>query len=333
MSDTEIVSVEDPEYESLPDASVTMQMVAGACAGITEHTFMYPIDAIKTRMQVFTSNPQAIYSSMGAALKRISTTEGVLTLYRGVTSVMVGAGPAHALYFSTYEQCKKVFGANGEGHHPIASAAAGACATIASDGLMNPFDVVKQRMQVHGSTYRSMIDCFKSVVRTEGVGALYISYPTTLTMTIPFQSIHFASYEYFRKTLNPSGQYAPWTHITAGGLAGALAAAATTPLDVAKTLLQTRGTSTDPVIRNARGMLDAIGIIWKRQGINGFFRGLQPRIFSHMPATAICWTTYEFLKHLMQVQSYLVTKRANVAAAKSATSSPLSSSTTTPPTR
>lgn len=61
-------------------------------------------------------------------------------LWRGVNSVVLGAGPAHALHFATYEYCKEYFGANASGHHPLASAAAGACATLAHDALMNPFD-------------------------------------------------------------------------------------------------------------------------------------------------------------------------------------------------
>lgn len=61
-------------------------------------------------------------------------------LWKGVNSVVLGAGPAHALHFATYEYCKEYFGANASGHHPLASAAAGACATLAHDGLMNPFD-------------------------------------------------------------------------------------------------------------------------------------------------------------------------------------------------
>ncbi|KAJ3089165.1 asparaginyl-tRNA synthetase [Quaeritorhiza haematococci] len=118
-------------------------------------------------------------------------------------------------------------------------------------------------------------------------------------MTIPFQSLHFVAYEYFRKTLNPSGRYDPKTHIISGGLAGAIAAAATTPLDVAKTLLQTRGNISDARIQNASGLLDASRIIYERHGWIGFTRGMVPRVLSHMPATAICWTTYEFLKHFL----------------------------------
>src|SRR5687768_8203687 len=131
-------------------------------------------------------------------------------------------------------------------------------------------------MQVHGSKYRNVLECARSVYAREGLIAFYISYPTTLTMTIPFQVVQFSSYEYFRKVLNPNGQYDPKTHVIAGGLAGAIAAAATTPLDVAKTLLQTRGNSDDLRIRNCRGLLEAFRIIYEQNGLRGFIRGSRP---------------------------------------------------------
>ncbi len=110
-------------------------------------------------------------------------------------------------------------------------------------------------------------------------------------MTVPFQTIHFITYEYFRKTLNPKGQYDPKTHILAGGLAGGIAAAITTPLDVVKTLLQTKGGSTDTRIRQVNGFVEACSVVWKRYGWMGFAKGMSPRVVSHVPATAICWTT------------------------------------------
>ena len=53
----------------------------------------------------------------------------------------IDLGPAHAVYFATYEAVKHLMGGNKAGvHHPLAAATSGACATIASDALMNPFD-------------------------------------------------------------------------------------------------------------------------------------------------------------------------------------------------
>jgi solute carrier family 25 iron transporter 28/37 len=73
-------------------------------------------------MQILNPTPQAVYTGVANAFSRISSTEGVRTLWRGVNSVVLGAGPAHALYFGTYEFCKDLFGANAtQGHHPFAT--------------------------------------------------------------------------------------------------------------------------------------------------------------------------------------------------------------------
>ncbi|KAI0343242.1 mitochondrial carrier [Trametopsis cervina] len=289
---------EEIEYEGLPsNAGLSVSMMAGALAGITEHAVMFPVDSIKTRMQVFATSPAAVYTGIGNAFTRISSTEGARALWRGVSSVIMGAGPAHAVHFGTYEAVKELAGGNVEGGGQwVATSLAGASATIASDALMNPFDVIKQRMQVHRSEFRSAITCARTVYRTEGFNAFYVSYPTTLTMTVPFTAVQFTVYEQLKTFLNPSGAYSPATHIISGGLAGGVAGAVTTPLDVAKTLLQTRGTSGDREIREARGLKDAFRIIWARDGVRGFARGLAPRVLTFMPSNALCWLSYEFFK-------------------------------------
>lgn len=153
-------------------------------------------------------------------------------------------------------------------------------------------------MQVHKSEFRSVLTCAKVVYRTEGLAAFYVSYPTTLAISIPFNAIQFTVYEQLKRFMNPSQEYSPSTHIVSGAVAGAVAAAVTTPLDVAKTILQTRGTSADADIRNVRGMMDAFRVIWRRDGVKGFGRGLTPRVLTIMPSTALCWLSYEFFsKH------------------------------------
>lgn len=293
-------SPEEIDYEGLDHDSLAINMMAGALAGISEHAVMYPVDSIKTRMQVLSTSPAAVYSNMSDAFTRISSTEGTKRLWRGVASVIMGAGPAHAVYFGTYETAKQLGGGNDNGYSFKATASAGALATVASDALMNPFDVVKQRMQAYGSPHVSVAACFRDVFKAEGLGAFYVSYPTTLSITVPFTAIQFSTYEYLKDMLNPTGIYSPLTHVTAGGIAGGVAAALTTPLDVCKTLLQTRGGSDDAAIRKARGMNDAFKIIWAKHGMSGFARGLTPRILTNMPSNALCWLSYEGFKFLLR---------------------------------
>ena len=149
--------------------------------------------------------------------------------------------------------------------------------------------VIKQRMQVHGSAYRSITQCASQVFRAEGLAAFYVSYPTTLCMTVPFTATQFMAYESLSTAINPRKEYDPITHCVAGGLAGAFAAGITTPLDVIKTLLQTRGVSQQANIRNVSGLWEAATIIKGQFGWSGFMRGWRPRIITTMPSTAICW--------------------------------------------
>ncbi|KNG47688.1 asparaginyl-trna synthetase [Stemphylium lycopersici] len=242
-------------YEALPpNFSLTANMLAGAFAGVA------------TRMQIVNPSPSAMYSGISNAMVTISRAEGFWSLWRGLSSVVMGA------------------------------AASGAAATISSDALMNPFDVIKQRMQMHGSVYKSVPQCAREVFRTEGVGAFYVSYPTTLCMTVPFTALQFMAYESISKVMNPTGRYDPYTHCFAGGIAGGFAAGLTTPLDVIKTLLQTRGNARDVELKNVSGLIQAAKIIHQREGYRGYFRGLKPRIITTMPSTAICWSAYEMAK-------------------------------------
>lgn len=140
-SSSAAVAEEEIDYEGLGgQVPLHINMIAGALAGISEHAVMFPVDLVRTRMQVLSASPAATYTGVAQAFSRISTAEGARALWRGVTSVILGAGPAHALYFGTYEAVKDVTGGNNEGHQFASTAFAGASATIMADAFMNPFD-------------------------------------------------------------------------------------------------------------------------------------------------------------------------------------------------
>lgn len=144
------------------------------------------------------------------------------------------------------------------------------------------------------SPYRGVWECAKHVYRAEGARAFYRSYGTQVAMNVPFQALHFVTYEWCQGILNPTKAYDPRAHAVSGACAGALAAAATTPLDVCKTVLNTQE---GPA--RAERLLDAGRHILRASGPLGFFKGVQARVLYQMPAAAICWLTYETFKHTL----------------------------------
>ncbi|XP_037668471.1 mitoferrin-1 isoform X2 [Choloepus didactylus] len=255
-------------------------------------------------MQSLQPDPKAQYTSVYGALKKIVRTEGAWRPLRGINVMVMGAGPAHAMYFACYENMKRtlneVFHHRGNSH--LANGIAGSMATLLHDAVMNPAEVVKQRMQMYNSPHRSALSCIRTVWRTEGLGAFYRSYTTQLTMNIPFQSIHFITYEFLQEQVNPHRGYNPQSHIISGGLAGAIAAAATTPLDVCKTLLNTQenvALSLANVSGRLSGMANAFRTVYQLNGLPGYFKGVQARVIYQMPSTAISWSVYEFFKYFL----------------------------------
>ncbi|WCJ27986.1 Mitochondrial substrate carrier family protein [Euphorbia peplus] len=275
-------------------------MIAGSIAGSVEHMAMFPIDTLKTRMQIIGGSnclPQSfgVRQAFGSILKL----EGPAGLYRGIAAMGLGAGPSHAVYFSVYEFCKEIL-SRGVPDNSVAHAVSGVFATVASDAVLTPMDMVKQRLQLDGSPYRGVGDCVRRVLMEEGVGAFYKSYRTTVVMNAPFTAVYFAAYEAAKKALmevSPEsvGEERFVVHATAGAAAGGLAAGLTTPLDVVKTQLQCQG-----VCGCHRYSSSSIGnvvkSILKRDGYRGIMRGWMPRMLFHAPAAAISWSTYEAAK-------------------------------------
>lgn len=204
---------------------------------------MFPVDTLKTRMQALGGSFSAQqHVGVRQALGSILKLEGPAGLYRGIGAMGLGAGPAHAVYFSVYELCKRFF-SRGKPNNSAAHAVSGVFATVASDAVFTPMDMVKQRLQLKSSPYKGVGDCVRRVLMEEGVGAFYASYKTTVLMNAPFTAVHFATYEAAKRALmevspESANDERLVVHATAGATAGALAAAVTTPLDVVKTQLQ-----------------------------------------------------------------------------------------------
>lgn len=330
---------------------------------------MFPMDTIKTVMQVRQAPLQALAVEgggtaagvgLGASLRTscpgvvsswasLTSAGGVPRMWRGVQTMFTGCIPAHAAYFSIYEGCKASFNESnvasaasassssssgggdaaagssssssggGGAASAFASGAAVGLATMAHDVIMTPMDCIKQRLQL-GYHSNSVYQCACAMFKQEGPRAFMLSYPTTLLMNVPYALIMGTTNEAIRMVINPDEEYSLSAYIFSGAAAGSVAAAATNPLDVVKTRLQTQhlvrqelifgpaakaaaapgGESPCPrVPLRYTGMLQTARTLMKEEGAGIFARGLQARLMIHAPSVAICWTTYESIKHVL----------------------------------
>ncbi|XP_028072590.1 uncharacterized mitochondrial carrier C8C9.12c-like [Camellia sinensis] len=233
-------------------------MVASLIAGSIEHMAMFPVDTIKTRMQALGGSCPIKSAGLRQALGSIFRSEGLFGLYRGIGAMGLGARPAHAVYFSVYEFCKKAFSGDNP-NNAAAHAAAGVVATVASDAVLTPMDVVKQRLQLGSGYYKGVLDCVVRVLREEGIMGFYASYWTTVVMNAPFTAVHFATYEAVKRGLmGVSPESANDERWVVHATAAAVAALLTTPLDVVKTQLQCQVMHSNLLFNLCENMLEIL---------------------------------------------------------------------------
>lgn len=223
----------EDEYDPNSGLSVFQFMMAGSFAGMMEHVAMFPIDTVKTHVQSQKGEITQVYRSIYDMIR----VQGVSRMWRGVQSMFVGSVPAHAAYFSIFESSKKALGVDGNSHKPVASMAVGAISVMAHDSIMTPLDVCKQRLQL--GFYRGLWDGILTIFKSEGFRGFYASYTTTLFMNIPYHAVLVATNESLKVVFNNEGETLTGFFLSGAG-AGAVAAALTNPLDVAKTRLQTQ---------------------------------------------------------------------------------------------
>lgn len=301
--------------------------VAGSIAGLAEHSLLYPVDTVKTRLQSIVHHKDGLqYKGFNDAFYQIVRHEGPHRLFRGLPAVLTAAIPSHAAYFGSYEYAKYKLGATRPGYHILATALAGVFATMSHDFIVTPFDVIKQRMQLKNCPYANICQCAIRTFKREGILSFVRSYPTTVILNIPVFSTNFVCYESFKIFLSTQ-EYLKLTlsnnnnnnnnensnrnrnknskneensledswihHLVAGGLAGACAGFISNPLDLIKTTIQTEKSQG---YRSIRHTISHIMAEHPEKGYFVFLSGATARMIYFVPSAAITWTTYEAVK-------------------------------------
>ncbi|PRQ24595.1 putative mitochondrial carrier protein [Rosa chinensis] len=233
-------------------------VIAGGAAGVVVEAALYPIDTIKTRLQVAHAGGKIMLKG----------------LYSGLAGNLAGVLPASAIFVGVYEPTKqKLLKSLPENLSALAHLTAGAIGGAASSIVRVPTEVVKQRMQT--AQFASAPDAVRLILAKEGFKGLYAGYGSFLLRDLPFDAVQFCIYEQLhigfklaaRRDLND-----PEVAMI-GAFAGAITGAITTPLDVIKTRLMVQGSE-----NQYQGICDCVRTIMREEGSPAFWKGIGPRV-------------------------------------------------------
>ncbi|KAL4073281.1 mitochondrial carrier domain-containing protein [Scleroderma yunnanense] len=254
-------------------------LLAGGAAGTAVDLLFFPIDTVKTRLQ----------SAQGFV-----KAGGFRGIYKGVGSVVVGSAPGAAVFFSTYDSMKRTLPIQGQ-LSPLNHMISASIGEVAACLIRVPTEVIKTRTQTssYGTSAASSLTCAKLVLQSDGIKGFYRGFGITVMREIPFTSLQFPLYEYlkYRVSLakNSRRLHASEAAIC-GSIAGGVAAALTTPLDVLKTrvMLDMR----DPSSRFP-SLLSRARDIYTREGFCALFAGVVPRTLWISAGGAVFLGVYE----------------------------------------
>jgi hypothetical protein len=232
-----------------------------------------PFDLIKTHLQVgpVGSTSSASTSSVKAmdVLRRVVRTEGYLGIFSGFGPTLARDIPFACLYFLMYESGKfwirRMISSSDDGRYK-----------------QSVFETLKvsQSNPGHVSPPTNALD--------SKLGPCISSNATSPLNLVPVSASSPTSNGHPNGHLHLPPIFIP----ISGAFAGASATLLTIPLDVVKTKVQS---GKYPEYRK-NGVIYSLKHIFKYEGIHGLTKGLGSRFMMIIPASAINFTIYEFLK-------------------------------------
>ncbi|WBW74542.1 mitochondrial carrier, 2-oxoadipate/2-oxoglutarate [Schizosaccharomyces osmophilus] len=272
------------------DIPFPVTFTAGAVAGISEVLSLYPLDVVKTRMQLTVGKSE--YNGTFDCLKKIVQKEGASRLYRGILPPVMMEAPKRALKFASNDAYGK-FWRNFFGRKentPALSVLTGSCAGFTESFVVVPFELMKIRLQDvnNASKYNGTFDCLSKVVKHEGILALYNGFEATMWRHIVWNAGYFGLIQKVRGSLQPAtnktGEMC--NNLIAGTIGGVFGTFLSTPFDVVKSRVQTAPRIAGQVPKY-NWAFPALFTITREEGFTAIYKGFIPKVLRLGPGGGI----------------------------------------------
>uniref|UniRef100_A0A5K3F6Q5 Mitochondrial carrier protein n=1 Tax=Mesocestoides corti TaxID=53468 RepID=A0A5K3F6Q5_MESCO len=183
------------------------KFTAGALAGATSQTLVYPMEVLKTRMCLRKTGQ---YSSTFDCARKLYSEHGVWVFYRGYIPNLVGILPYAGIDLALYETFKNLYvkaldrrNADKEKvtSPPVyVSLTAGASSSVCGQIATYPLALIKTKLQAESEKI-SLKKLVQRIIKHEGIVGLYRGMGANMLKVIPAVSISYACYEKARAVL------------------------------------------------------------------------------------------------------------------------------------
>ncbi|KAI9925756.1 hypothetical protein AWENTII_012130 [Aspergillus wentii] len=273
-------------------------VASGTAAAILANVLVYPLDIVKTRLQVQVQQKQddndeekaddagpKQYANAIEAIRQIIQEEGISGLYNGLGSSVLGTASMNFAYFfwsatarDAYQSVLRSYNQT-DSNSITKELGLGAVGGALAQLCTNPISVVITRQQTRHANdeKKSIWETIVEIVQSEdGWTGLWRGFKVNLILVIN-PMITYGSYQWLRGKLFTKKNISSKDAFILGALSKVMATIATHPLIVAKTMLQSK----PPECRQGkpfRSFTEVLHYIFKNEGLLRLYKGLLPQI-------------------------------------------------------
>lgn len=280
-----------------------------ATAGALSEAVTYPLDLIKTRLQLQNELGRSITGDVARAhlsytqmFVQVAKSEGFAALFAGSGVAMARQTFNAGVSVALYPTIRRSFLSEGESaaNAPLwKRAMAGAVTGGVGQLLAQPADVVKVRVQADGRNkllgkpprYTGALECARQIVAAEGLMGFYAALRSSVWRGAVINSAGIASYDATKQaTIRLLGTSEGVLPQLVGSLCtGVVTAVVSAPLDVVKTRLMA-----NPSAYSSPS--DCLRQLIKTEGIASIYKGLVPTYKRQAIFNFVFWLSLEHLQ-------------------------------------
>lgn len=274
-------------------------LLAGGVGGLCSLVVGQPLDMVKVKLQTMTptickttGGRSFPYTGGVDCLVKTVKSEGVLSLFRGMSGLALFALPRSALMFYANSVGRNMLHnpCDGQRKHTVTQILFGGVFSqlLIAPTLVSPMERIKVLLQTDPHSHPGQMACLKHIIRTEGLVGLSKGSFLTLCRDVPSFCTFFLTYEKLR-TLLMKEDFEPlnlFQTAIIGGIAGILAWSVAIPADGLKSRYQ--AASGQSSVLNLLRTLRANG------GLFQLYRGAGVVLVRAGPANAAVFVGYEW---------------------------------------